>query len=559
MIEFRSYRVPHVGGVLFADPPWDRAAAVLHRNRERASKLGGELGRIRESARRQLIDDAAGYTSAYRDVPARWSGAVGRSEDRPVVMAGHQPTLFHPGVWVKNFALGELARVQDAIAINLIVDQDVAGPPTIALPEASRGIVYRRGAVAYDGDGGGLPHEQTSIRSPEIFQAFDRRVRERIRPWVDHPCVSELWGQARVASRRTSRRGEVLAEARHRLEGDLGLETLEIPVSAAVTGTAFADFLGMIVRDAERFRGAYNDAVDLYRTAHGIRSRSHPVPNLGRQDGWIELPLWLYGDADPVRRSVWVRRQAKRVTLSDRAGRCIRLDARSAGWSEAIGGVEGPQWKLRPRALLTTMYARLVLSDLFLHGIGGGKYDQLTDLIIREFFGVEPPEFVVLSATERLPGCDTVAGDVNERIACYRRMLRDTRYRPERFFLDSAGVLSDPTDAALWSLGHTADTAGLIARKQELLRQIPPRGRRRAWHHEIGRVNDELAAPLSEIRERLERALEMARRERASRAVLTSREYAFCLFPLGALHASFRQMLGRRTRSAAACPAVAVP
>ena len=47
--------------------------------------------------------------------------------------------------------------------------------------------------------------------------------------------------------------------------------------------------------------------------------------------------------------------------------------------------------RLRPRALVTTMYARLMLADLFLHGIGGAKYDQLTDLIIRQFFDVQPP------------------------------------------------------------------------------------------------------------------------------------------------------------------------
>ena len=35
--------------------------------------------------------------------------------------------------------------------------------------------------------------------------------------------------------------------------------------------------------------------------------------------------------------------------------------------------------KLRTRALTTTLFARLVLSDMFLHGIGGAKYDQVTD------------------------------------------------------------------------------------------------------------------------------------------------------------------------------------
>ena len=42
--------------------------------------------------------------------------------------------------------------------------------------------------------------------------------------------------------------------------------------------------------------------------------------------------------------------------------------------------------RLRPRALTTTMYLRLAMGDLFLHGIGGAKYDQLTDRIIEHFF-----------------------------------------------------------------------------------------------------------------------------------------------------------------------------
>ena len=49
------------------------------------------------------------------------------------------------------------------------------------------------------------------------------------------------------------------------------------------------------------------------------------------------------------------------------------------------------------------MYARLFLCDLFIHGIGGGKYDEVTDNIIRRYYGVEPPAYLVLSATLHLP------------------------------------------------------------------------------------------------------------------------------------------------------------
>jgi len=52
---------------------------------------------------------------------------------------------------------------------------------------------------------------------------------------------------------------------------------------------------------------------------------------------------------------------------------------------------------------LTTLFARLCLAEAFLHGLGGGLYDRLTDDIIRRFFGVEPPGFVILTATCLLP------------------------------------------------------------------------------------------------------------------------------------------------------------
>src|SRR5207237_2147415 len=86
--------------------------------------------------------------------------------------------------------------------------------------------------------------------------------------------------------------------------------------------------------------------------------------------------------------------------------------------------------KLRTRALTTTLFARLVLSDLFLHGIGGAKYDQVTDEIVRLFFGFEAPEFATVSATLRLP----IDGGVvaSSQIGHWEQRLRELRYNREQ-------------------------------------------------------------------------------------------------------------------------------
>ncbi|MEL7237962.1 MAG: hypothetical protein AAGK78_03800, partial [Planctomycetota bacterium] len=56
-------------------------------------------------------------------------------------------------------------------------------------------------------------------------------------------------------------------------------------------------------------------------------------------------------------------------------------------------------YRIAPRALTLTMYLRLVACDLFVHGIGGGHYDQVLDRILRSYFKLEPPTFAVASAT----------------------------------------------------------------------------------------------------------------------------------------------------------------
>ena len=43
------------------------------------------------------------------------------------------------------------------------------------------------------------------------------------------------------------------------------------------------------------------------------------------------------------------------------------------------------------------------MADQFVHGIGGGRYDQVTDRLIARHFGIEPPRFAVTTATLYFP------------------------------------------------------------------------------------------------------------------------------------------------------------
>src|SRR5262249_43978980 len=86
--------------------------------------------------------------------------------------------------------------------------------------------------------------------------------------------------------------------------------------------------------------------------------------------------------------------------------------------------------KIRSRALITTMFIRLTLADLFIHGIGGAKYDEVTDLICQRFFGSLPPAFAAMSGTLRLP--IQRPRDASPAARQLRDELRDLPYHPER-------------------------------------------------------------------------------------------------------------------------------
>ena len=58
---------------------------------------------------------------------------------------------------------------------------------------------------------------------------------------------------------------------------------------------------------------------------------------------------------------------------------------------------------IRPRALTLTLWARLLVCDFFVHGIGGAKYDRITDGIFRRYYRCEPPPYGCVTATLRLP------------------------------------------------------------------------------------------------------------------------------------------------------------
>jgi hypothetical protein len=164
-----------------------------------------------------------------------------------------------------------------------------------------------------------------------------------------------------------------------------------------------------------------------------------------------------------------------------------------------------------------------MLGDLFLHGIGGAKYDQVTNQIVRRFFEFTPPEFATVSATLRLPITRPPIERDND--LAWQQRLRELRYHPERFIANS-GMHENPTAGD----GLSAAKEIIVAKRRWI--NTPKTAENACERHLAISTANELLQPYVERERRAmeEQGKAILRRQRA-RAILDSREYSFCLFP----------------------------
>jgi hypothetical protein len=530
-VEFRQFRAPRANRSALVEPPLPEIGGVVANNVQLHQQQdydfqGRSLLQLSRQARRELLRDAQRWTSAYRDVDP-----LSASSTELIFLAGHQPQLFHPGVWFKNFVLGYLAQRYEAVGINLLIDSDTIKSTAVRVPGGPLDdptVV----SIPFDLPGKPIPYEQRQILDRSVLADFGHRAAKRLAPLVPDPLLGQYWPMVVQRARQTENLGACLAQARHQLEGQWGFKTLEIPQSRVCQSESFAWFVAHLLAHLPRFREVYNASIRTYRHAHHIRNSAHPVPELAADGAWLEAPFWIWSTKNPSRGALFVSQRAGEVLLSNRAGLEISLPLNpDADAARAVGRLLDLSCrgiKIRSRALITTLWARLVLGDLFLHGIGGAKYDQVTDLLIAKFFGLRPPGLMVVSATLQLP--IPKPAEPWEDPTEIKQRLRDLQWHPERYVLaDPSSPLGDPTE--------------LVERKNRYIETSRTPENARVRFEELRRINEAMQPWVADLRHELHQRQAEAIHLQHREALLTSREYSFCLHPTGELREFFFSQL----------------
>ena len=538
----RKHRPPAASGERLFDPPPVATPAnpafaidqLVDNNRLLRAAFDTRVGDLKlweliAATRRELLTVAFEYTSSYRDAhrpssTADWINA-------PIIMGGHQPDFFHPGVWLKNFAIDAYARRLGGTAVNLVVDTDRCSSTSVGVPVGTPANA-RLKQVPFDRPGPAIAWEERGIEDEDCFRSFGQRASDLLAPLVPDCILRRWWPLAKERAGECHRLGLALAQARHQLEDRWGLETLELPVSELMRLPTVMILMAWLLARSRELHDAYNTALANYRRRHRQRGRARPMPDLAEriidaaEGSWVEVPWWIWSEDDLSRRRVFANTNTPGVlVLSDmetlRVELPISLETSPSKWVDALSRMEEHALRLRPRAIVTTLIARLLVADVFVHGIGGAAYDEITDDVVRSLTGCDPPRHAVVSGTLRLPLEEKFPELLHRRpaaeLADIHRTIRDLEFHPERH---------------LEPLADQPDTVrDLVTAKRRWIETHPTPTLSRRRCHEIRATNRQLASHTRQLQQQLLDSVGPLNAARQAQQILTSRDLPWCFFP----------------------------
>lgn len=334
----------------------------------------------------------------------------------PVFLAGHQPIFYHPGILAKDYLVQALVRRHGGTAVSLILDTDQeaidfawpgAGRHSIVLSDVSRIVAGQR---------------LNSNRKVQLLRSIDQALidlsatftpaaAQRARPYLFH---------LHRAVNQTDDIVTITNSVREFHASRNGWKIAFLKASDLIKTRAFRFFASEVCRRPDEFRNVFNFALAEYRRKHDIKNHAQPFPDLKES----ELPFWysLHGNRRPL----------------------VDSDIREAGLLDT--GRDAPaftalfeQGHVLPRAITLSLFMRLFVCDLFVHGTGGGRYDRITEKVIERFFNCNAAPITVATATLRLEARADFALQSRRREALHeeeRRLLFD----PVRFLPDECAL-----------------------------------------------------------------------------------------------------------------------
>lgn len=398
-----------------------------------------------------------------------------------IFASGHQPELFHPGLLIKDILVSLLADRFLGKALHLIVDTDESE------------FRFRYPAVQ--------THDKVMIRElssdcgKRIFHEADMDLSEK----------KNLSLQIAESLRFSSRilKADLLAETEKYLKyfsenihekkifsaaGDLktkfmkqnGLKISELSLFRLSGTDEFRNFAEKICSDLSSFRQAYNFSLSEYRKEHKIKNAAQPLPDLGE----AEIPFWGFGSGS--------RKEISRLSETSH---------------------------IFPKALTLTLFIRIFVSDYFIHGTGGGRYEKINDSILKNYFKMDLNDYGTATAT--------LYPDA-QKFPLPKRDEKDLLNSKRNFEQSPEKLL--PSDHPMF-----------IAKKNLTEKFKNPDADRKLLHEEVQKLNAEIRKEAEPLYTEILNELKILPELEENRKTLENRDYPFFYYNVNELLAECRK------------------
>ncbi len=414
----------------------------------------------RNSARRRLVNAARAYSEhlATLAVNALGENAAndqlldGNPDEASIVMTGHQPVIFHSGLTYKYELTEDFARRQKTIGIAVVIDTDEGDAGEFSCPT----LLEREDSGNHTALMQHLVTAKFSFASsPGLFAVSKRRSSAEVAE-----LCQQIAGHLHACGLNSAETKFSLVSNRYRqLESCSMLETNLITRRAASIGNRLMEvrlselcgfpeiiqFFAALLARPFSYARCCNDVLRQFREKHSIRNSANPFPDLKVDEQECELPFWLVNLGSGTRSIPVVRRIDGVPTLC--GSHALRIELIPGHEAAALFSLWIAQTPLVPRGPLITATMRLLFSDIFVHGTGGGRYDQFTDELIEAWWKETASPLAVASASRYLFDAERTE---LARLEALSTQLRDLQFNPQRFF--GTGIFSPTLEQQLRSL-----------------------------------------------------------------------------------------------------------
>ncbi|GIX41619.1 MAG: hypothetical protein KatS3mg129_1352 [Leptospiraceae bacterium] len=333
------------------------------------------------------------------DLSKQFKKELNLPDNVPIIMTGHQPIIYYPGIFIKLLLADLIARRINGKAYYVVLDTDIETidwkfiwindntyfQRTFYLSNSKQVLLNQ------------FIDNYKKIQLQKIIEEWSYRLYHIFEPSIILHIQYTLEFCRELLNKKILTISEFSVAINEYLMKQLNVQVQPIYVSELSKTKSFKEIIKYINKENIRFRDIYNQKLNEFRKNYHIKNPHYPFSNLNEN----ELPFWI---SDGYTR--------KTLTIYDDFDQNIF-----------------------PKAITLSICIRIFLSDMMIHGTGGGFYDLVAEEILLEFFHIQPSPHIVTTATIPTYPKASIPIEYESSFSIIKK-LRKWKFNPEIFLND---------------------------------------------------------------------------------------------------------------------------